>query len=117
MDLIQRAAERLKREGAAASVVQKAAARLGTATAAAPAAYAEHPAADAADAAVPANAPARDPDAGGPGIERRRIDIDLGRLRVGGFVTPGGVRSRLSEEYRIIKRPLLNHALAPPETR
>src|SRR5689334_16501415 len=111
MDLIQRAAERLKREGNAIPAADKAAARL----AAVPAAPfpAERP-----DTAAAAAAPPR-PDTGANAAmpERRRIDIDLGRLRVGGFVTPGGVRSRISEEYRIIKRPLLNHALAPAETR
>jgi protein-tyrosine kinase len=115
MDLIQRAAERLKREGNTISVVEKAAARRAAAIAGRTetdnAAVENVAAFDAATAAAPQAANA------GPAPERRRVEIDLGRLRVGGFVTPGGVRSRISEEYRIIKRPLLNHALVPAETR
>ena len=119
MDLIQRAAERLKREGNAISVAEKTAARRSTAAIQAATAPAEQPdiGAAVAESIVSAPLPTADTGASATMSERRRIEIDLGRLRVGGFVTPGGVRSRLSEEYRIIKRPLLNHALAPAETR
>lgn len=46
-------------------------------------------------------------DAGG------HIELDLPLLGAQGFLTPGGGDSRLQEEYRIVKRPLLSHAFAP----
>jgi receptor protein-tyrosine kinase len=36
-------------------------------------------------------------------------EIDLARLSAGGFVTPHAPRSRLAEEFRVIKRPLVNN--------
>ncbi|MBW3535326.1 MAG: alpha/beta fold hydrolase, partial [Gemmatimonadetes bacterium] len=39
-----------------------------------------------------------------------RFDIDLMRLQLDGFVTPQGERTRIVEEYRIVKRPLLVRA-------
>jgi protein-tyrosine kinase len=41
-----------------------------------------------------------------------RIDIDLNRLRLAGMVVPGSDVSRIAEEFRIIKRPLLLKAFA-----
>ncbi len=41
--------------------------------------------------------------------KRRQVEIDLARLSAGGFVTPHSPRSRLAEEFRVIKRPLLNN--------
>jgi protein-tyrosine kinase len=38
--------------------------------------------------------------------------IDLGRLQIAGFVTPTGGRARISDEFRVIKRPLLLRAFA-----
>jgi len=48
-------------------------------------------------------APVRDAE------KRRQVEIDLARLSAGGFVTPHSPRSRLAEEFRVIKRPLLNN--------
>lgn len=48
-------------------------------------------------------------------LERRtskNTTIDFGRLRSIGMVTPFGARSRIDEEFRIIKRPLLLRAFA-----
>ena len=39
-----------------------------------------------------------------------RVEIDLARLSANGYVTPAAVRSRLAEEFRVIKRPLLTNA-------
>lgn len=39
-----------------------------------------------------------------------RVDIDLAGLRSQGYVTPDADRSRVAEEFRIIKRPLLENA-------
>jgi receptor protein-tyrosine kinase len=38
------------------------------------------------------------------------VEIDLARLSVNGYVTPQAPRSRLAEEFRVIKRPLLVNA-------
>jgi receptor protein-tyrosine kinase len=38
------------------------------------------------------------------------IEIDLARLSANGYITPHAPRSRLAEEFRVIKRPLLNNA-------
>src|SRR5438128_1857571 len=37
-------------------------------------------------------------------------EIDLAKLREAGMITPDGERTQLSEEFRIIKRPLLTNA-------
>jgi protein-tyrosine kinase len=42
----------------------------------------------------------------------QRIEIDLNRLRLAGMVVPGSEVSRIAEEFRIIKRPLLLKAFA-----
>ena len=45
-----------------------------------------------------------------PQIDRfdgARVDIDLARLSSAGYITPNAPRSRLAEEFRIVKRPLL----------
>jgi protein-tyrosine kinase len=39
----------------------------------------------------------------------RRVDIDLAALARAGMVTPDQPRSRIAEEYRVIKRPLLRN--------
>ncbi len=38
------------------------------------------------------------------------MEIDLARLSANGYVTPAAARSRLAEEFRVIKRPLLTNA-------
>jgi receptor protein-tyrosine kinase len=40
---------------------------------------------------------------------RTRVEIDLARLSANGFITPQAPRSRLAEEFRVIKRPLLTN--------
>jgi len=42
--------------------------------------------------------------------ESPRVEIDLGRLSANGYITPNAPRSRLAEEFRVIKRPLLMNA-------
>ncbi len=39
-----------------------------------------------------------------------RVDLDLRRLALQGFVTPGAPQSQIAEEFRVIKRPLLANA-------
>jgi receptor protein-tyrosine kinase len=38
-----------------------------------------------------------------------QVEIDLGRLALRGMVTPNDSKSRIAEEYRLIKRPLLSN--------
>jgi exopolysaccharide/PEP-CTERM locus tyrosine autokinase len=40
----------------------------------------------------------------------KMVDIDLERLAAAGYVTPTAPRSRLADEMRVIKRPLLSNA-------
>jgi len=40
----------------------------------------------------------------------RRVDIDFARLSASGYITPHAPRSRLAEEFRVVKRPLLMNA-------
>jgi protein-tyrosine kinase len=44
------------------------------------------------------------------GAHHHHVEIDLARLSAGGYITPQSPRSRLAEEFRVIKRPLLNNA-------
>lgn len=43
-------------------------------------------------------------------VARARVEIDLARLSAAGYVTPNAPRSRIAEEFRVIKRPLLTNA-------
>ncbi len=45
------------------------------------------------------------------GLAGARLDINLRRLSASGYVTPDAARSRLTEEYRLIKRALMNRHL------
>ena len=40
----------------------------------------------------------------------KAVDIDIAGLRAQGYLTPDGERTRVAEEFRIIKRPLLENA-------
>ena len=44
------------------------------------------------------------------GADHHHVEIDLARLSASGYITPQAPRSRLAEEFRVIKRPLLNNA-------
>ncbi|NML14396.1 tyrosine-protein kinase family protein [Azohydromonas sp. G-1-1-14] len=41
----------------------------------------------------------------------RRVELDLERLAAAHFVTPGSPRTRIADQYRVIKRPLIANAL------
>jgi exopolysaccharide/PEP-CTERM locus tyrosine autokinase len=41
----------------------------------------------------------------------RRVELDLQRLSAANFVTPGGRRSVIGDQFRVIKRPLIANAL------
>lgn len=103
MGLIEQAARRLEELRRAGIEVPESrpAAAPGPALATAPAA-----------AAAPAPAPA--PSAAQPAPNARatsaRVNIDLAGLAARGFVTPDVPRSRIADEFRIIKRPLIANA-------
>ncbi|GAB4173306.1 MAG: XrtA-associated tyrosine autokinase [Rhodocyclaceae bacterium] len=61
-------------------------------------------------AAVPERAASRAPKSGADVAVSRHVEIDLARLGAGGMVTPDAPRSRIADEYRVIKRPLLMNA-------
>lgn len=69
------------------------------------------PAAAPAPAPAPASAPASAPDPAARARSRApRVEIDLRRLAARGFVTPESPRSRIADEFRVIKRPLIANA-------
>jgi len=45
---------------------------------------------------------------------QQHVEIDLARLSANGYITPQAPRSRLAEEFRVIKRPLLTNARGKP---
>ena len=55
------------------------------------------------------NVAASAPAAGTGMVPMGYAEIDLGRLSAGGYITPTASRSRLAEEFRVIKRPLINN--------
>jgi receptor protein-tyrosine kinase len=68
---------------------------------------------------VPAERPImpsrRDPRRASPETEQKirrqpHVEIDLARLSAMGYVTPHSPRSRLADEFRVVKRPLLMNA-------
>lgn len=44
-----------------------------------------------------------------PARQSKRVQIDLARLAAAGYVTPDAQRSQLADEFRVIKRPLLDN--------
>ncbi|MBW8900015.1 MAG: chromosome partitioning ATPase, partial [Massilia sp.] len=62
----------------------------------------------------PAPAPAAEQAAPRPAqkFSTRRVELDLNRMRDLGMVTAAGGRTRLLEDFRVIKRPLLQRAFA-----
>lgn len=47
----------------------------------------------------------------------RRIDVDMHALERSGFIRPDAPRSQLADEYRVIKRPLIDNAMGKGATR
>ena len=119
MSIIEKAASRidLKRNAPAAARTPEPAAidAIEAAAAAAPIAPAPGVPAHAAPAPVePAPAPAAEQAAPRPAqkFSTRRVELDLNRMRDMGMVTAAGGRTRLLEDFRVIKRPLLQRAFA-----
>jgi exopolysaccharide/PEP-CTERM locus tyrosine autokinase len=61
-------------------------------------------------AAAPAAAAEPEPEQQQPPRRSKLVEIDLARLAAAGYVTPTAPRSRLADELRVIKRPLLANA-------
>ncbi len=58
-------------------------------------------------------APARPLPKTQPGVSRSKVvDVDLAQLAARGLLTPEASQSRLANEMRVIKRPLINNCLA-----
>ena len=64
--------------------------------------------------AAPAVSPADAASARGPG---GYIDLNLARLRSLGVVTPDAPQSRMADEFRVIKRPIIKNALGQGDER
>lgn len=113
INLIQKAAERL-RAPQAASLIERAVSKMQEQAAAQPQPVApETPAARAHERGPDKPAAAAQPS---PALLKPRVskqaNIDLVRLQLAGMITPRGERSHISEEFRIIKRPLLLQAFS-----
>jgi exopolysaccharide/PEP-CTERM locus tyrosine autokinase len=111
VSIIEKAASRIDRKPSVTPAAKSAAAVTGTsaATIASAAAVAlEHEAPRAAP--LLAAAPAAEAERAAPKFSTRRIELDLVRMRELGMVTAAGGRTPLLEDFRIIKRPLLQRA-------
>jgi len=103
-DFVKKIAEESTRE---LSLVERAAVRMRPAepdVAAGLAAGLSLPAGE--EIARPAPPPLAEPSQHAP------VELPMDRLRARGLLTPGNERSKLAEQYRLVKRPLLNKALA-----
>ena len=122
MGLIEQAAKRLeelKRAGVDVPVTASAEAAAAAQQAPAPKATPERAMQSLANArgpfreASPSSAPPSPATATEPEAQARRsrlVDIDLQGLAAAGYVTPASPRSRLADELRVIKRPLISNA-------
>jgi len=115
VSIIEKAASRIDRKpsvtpvGASAAAVSGVSSTSSAAIAAAAAAAAvEHEAPRAAP--LLAAAPAIEAERAAPKFSTRRVELDLARMRELGMVTAAGGRTPLLEDFRIIKRPLLQRA-------
>jgi len=61
-------------------------------------------------AAVPVEPPAVELPAVEP-QESRRVDLDFAALRAGGILVPNTPRSLLGDQFRVVKRPLIQNAV------
>ncbi len=111
MDLIEKAARKLK-QSSRQSLVERAAGKLGGVSSAEQKAdVAENPVARAAPAVAPEPAAAAQ-TAVSPKKTSRRVELDLKSLKERGFLTPDTDPTMTAEEFRIVKRSLLLNAFA-----
>jgi protein-tyrosine kinase len=62
-------------------------------------------------AAVTAAAVSKGRPLGEVASSSKRVDLNLAALHQAGFVTPMAERSRMADQYRVIKRPLISNAM------
>lgn len=118
MSIIEKAASRIDRQRSAATASPANPNEAGAARA-----VADIPAVTVADtvihdtahaipaaAAAPAIADEQAAPPAAPKVGTRRVELDLARMRDQGMVTAAGGRTSLLEDFRIIKRPLLQRA-------
>lgn len=58
-----------------------------------------------------APAPASPAPAAAPAVESRRVELDFATLAAAGVLAPNASRSVLSDQFRVIKRPLIRNAM------
>ena len=110
MSIIEKAASRIDRQRSAANATSAVpvVADIPTVTVADTVIHETVHAIPAAPAAAAAHAFNEQPAA--PKVSTRRVELDLARMRELGMVTAAGGRTSLLEDFRIIKRPLLQRA-------
>ncbi|MDB5729920.1 MAG: tyrosine-protein kinase family protein [Noviherbaspirillum sp.] len=91
-------------------IIEKAAGRIGAAKHEAPA---DADKAQAAPPLPPAPPAVEQALLNSPRSQSKRVELDLEKLRSLGMVTPDVGRSAVAEEFRAIKRTLLDHVLSP----
>ena len=47
-----------------------------------------------------------------PRAPKRYLEIDIERLKAGGFITPDEPKSQIADEFRVMKRPIIRNALS-----
>lgn len=122
--LIEQAAQRLEQLRQAGITIPESSVAVPAATEppAAPAGHAAPAPATAVPSAVaPEKSPVVSPKPGVLNVGRgkaaegspssKRVDLNLAALHQAGFVTPMAERSRLADQYRVIKRPLISNAM------
>ncbi|HEX8787009.1 MAG TPA: XrtA-associated tyrosine autokinase [Telluria sp.] len=107
MSIIEKAASRIDQKRSAAAATPGATAPEHDSVVLSPAAPASAAVLSNATAAAAAEA-----ERAAPKFSTRRVELDLARMRELGMVTAAGGRTRLLEDFRIIKRPLLQRAFA-----
>ena len=55
--------------------------------------------------------PAAQPLPAEPAPQSRRVELDLAAVGAGGLLVPGGPRTLLADQYRVVKRPLIRNAV------
>jgi exopolysaccharide/PEP-CTERM locus tyrosine autokinase len=114
VSIIEKAASRIDRQRSAASAVPSSSIDASAAQAAvanSPVTGVEHDTVHAVPVAAAIGAAAK-AERDTPKFTTRRVELDLARMREMGLVTAAGGRTSLLEDFRIIKRPLLQRAFA-----
>ena len=71
----------------------------------------QHPAVEAAAARAPVVETIAEPVPPRPAVTSKRVDLDFEALERFGIVTPRAPRSRIADQFRVVKRPLIRNAM------